>query len=105
MRGRAKLESENSEFFYKSRVGGESNFWPSTFAAIAVELMIANLAAAHPGPPRGVVFGEAGSIESGWTQARWADGGTEFLIRRNNLSGFNRRDGEKFLIHQGCAGQ
>ena len=93
--------TDGGSTFSSTSVGSNS----STASPQAVELMIANLAAAHPGPPRGVVFGEAGSIESGWTQAGWADGGTEFLIRRNNLSGFNRRDGEKFFIHQGGAGQ
>src|SRR6476646_4815060 len=37
------------------------------FSAIAIELMVAHAAAAHPSPPRRVLFGKTGVHEGGWT--------------------------------------
>src|SRR5271157_5348745 len=80
------------------------SYWAcgSPLPAVAIELVIAGLAATQPGPACHRVPRESGSTEYGGPQQRrypqfaWQT----LLFGRNLLPDLERRDGDELLIHQ-----
>src|SRR3954469_6382573 len=87
---------------------GQRRFAPkgSALSAVAVELVVADAAAAEPLPPGSVLLGEAGSHESGRAFFRriafFGVGG--ILLGRDEEADLHRRNGKKLFVDQPVAG-
>src|SRR5271165_301341 len=72
------------------------------FAPIAIELVVAALAATEPRPAGHGFAGEAGAAEDGGAQ-EWRDSllaGQPLLLGRYELPDFERGDGYEFLVDE-----
>jgi hypothetical protein len=72
---------------------GPNHFHPAQLlSSVAIELVIANAAAAHPSPPRSSFLGEARKHERGGPQIELSarSCGCNFLLRRRQQTDFNR---------------